>query len=166
MALYVVDSNFFIQAHRVTYPLDVATSFWNKVRELAERGLIVSIDKVENEIYKNEDALREWCIENLPADFFKDTKSILNSYRQVVAWAMSRSEHYRQKALSVFLDVDEADAFVVAYALADSANRIVVTQEKSEPESKKDIKIPDACNALGVESVNTVDMYRRLGESF
>ena len=25
---FVVDSNFFIQAHRVTYPLDVATGFY------------------------------------------------------------------------------------------------------------------------------------------
>jgi hypothetical protein len=31
MSIYLVDSNFFIQAHRATYPLDIATGFWNKV---------------------------------------------------------------------------------------------------------------------------------------
>ena len=56
MTVYVVDSNFFIQAHRVNYPLDIAYSFWNKVKELAEAGKIISIDKVKDELYdKNDD---------------------------------------------------------------------------------------------------------------
>jgi hypothetical protein len=60
MSVYVVDSNFFIQAHRVSYPLDVAFSFWNKVKQLANDGKIISIDKVKQEIYQNEDALKQW----------------------------------------------------------------------------------------------------------
>lgn len=35
MSIYVVDSNVFIQAHRAHYPLDVAVSFWAKVKQLA-----------------------------------------------------------------------------------------------------------------------------------
>lgn len=50
MAVFVVDSNFFIQAHRATYPLDIATGFWNKVKQLALDRVIVSIDKVKNEL--------------------------------------------------------------------------------------------------------------------
>ena len=73
MGVYVIDSNFFIQAHRDTYPLDVAFSFWSKVKQLAVEGKIISIDKVKDEIYDKNDALEAWCIENLPEDFFKDT---------------------------------------------------------------------------------------------
>ncbi len=47
MSVYVVDSNFFIQAHRATYPLDIAFSFWKKVKQLAEEGKIISIDKIK-----------------------------------------------------------------------------------------------------------------------
>lgn len=47
MAIFVVDSNFFVQAHRVTYSLDIAIGFWNKVKKLANDGKIVSIDKVK-----------------------------------------------------------------------------------------------------------------------
>lgn len=36
MPLYVLDTNVFIEAHRDTYPLDVATSFWNTLKKLAE----------------------------------------------------------------------------------------------------------------------------------
>ena len=166
MSIYVVDSNFFIQAHRATYPLDIAFSFWNKVKQLAEEGKIVSVDKVKNEIYRNNDALKEWCVANLPINFFKDSSQVMSSYGRVSVRAISKSTHYLAKALNEFLDADEADAFIVAFALADSVNRIVVTQEVSEPNRKGKIKIPDVCNAINVQFVNTMDMFRQLGESF
>ena len=73
MSRYLVDSNFFIQAHRAIYPLDVAPSFWKKVKVLATNGNILSIDKVKNEIFQNEDDLKNWCVNNLPSDFFHDS---------------------------------------------------------------------------------------------
>jgi len=166
MSVYVVDSNFFIQAHRVSYPLDVAFSFWNKVKQLADDGKIISIDKVKQEIYQNEDALKQWCVTNLPRDFFKDTATVMASYGQVAAWAASQSSHYLQNALAEFLHADEADAYIVAYVLADTNRRIVVTQEISEPNRRSKVKIPDACNALNVRFVNVIDMFRQLGETF
>ncbi len=63
MSVYVLDSNFFIQAHRANYPLDVALSFWSKVKQLAEEGKIISIDKVKKEIFDHEDELKHWCEE-------------------------------------------------------------------------------------------------------
>lgn len=167
MPIYVVDSNFFIEAHRATYPLDVANSFWNKVKLLADNRKIVSIDKVKREMYENhEDALKEWCVANLPRDFFKDSSQVMASYHQVIQWAVSRGGHYLPKALDEFLDADEADAFVVAYTLADAANRKIVTQEKSQPNRINKIKIPEAANALGVQYCNTIEMFRQLGETF
>jgi hypothetical protein len=73
MGIYVIDSNFFIQAHRANYPLDIAFSFWNKVKKLAEDGKIISIDKVKNELYDKNDALENWCRTNLLEDFFKES---------------------------------------------------------------------------------------------
>jgi hypothetical protein len=166
MSLYIADSNFFIQAHRVSYPLDIAHSFWNKVNQLARSGKIVSIDKVRDEIFDKNDALKDWCDLNLPVDFFKDTTSIMDEYRQVISWAVSRSNHYLPNAINEFLDSEEADAFIVAYGLADTNNRIVVTQEISEPYRKNKVKIPDACLALNVLYVNVMDMFRQLGETF
>ena len=166
MSVYVVDSNFFIQARRVSYPLDIAFSFWNKVRQLAEEGKIISIDKVRNEIYDKNDALEAWCKNYLPEDFFKDTSVVMEEYSQVSLWAISRGNHYVPNALNEFLDADEADAFIVAYALADSANRIIVTHEVSRPEMKRKIKIPEPCADMGVKFINTMDMFRQLRETF
>jgi hypothetical protein len=61
MSIFVVDSIFFIQAHRMVYPLDVVVSFWEVLRKLANDGFIISIDKVKNEIYQNNDELKLWC---------------------------------------------------------------------------------------------------------
>lgn len=166
MSVYVVDSNFFIQAHRTNYPLDVATSFWNKIIQLSEDGKIISIDKVKNEIYKNEDELKQWCEINLPDNFFKDTSSIIPQYSLVAKWAASRSGHYLPNALAEFLDADEADAWLIAYGLVDPAEIILVTHEISEPKRKNKVKIPDACTANGVQYCNTIEMLRQLGERF
>ncbi|MBS1776602.1 MAG: DUF4411 family protein [Bacteroidetes bacterium] len=166
MSVYVVDSNFFIQAHRASYPLDVATSFWSKVIQLAEDGKIVSIDKVKNEIFKNEDDLKQWCEINLPDNFFKDTSTIIPQYSQVATWAASKSGHYLPNALAEFLDADEADAWLIAYALVDPTQHILVTHELSEPNRKNKVKIPDVCIANGVQYCNTIEMLRQLGERF
>lgn len=166
MSVYVIDSNFFIQAHRASYPIDVAISFWNKVIQLATDGKIIGIDKVKNEIFKNEDELRQWCELNLPDHFFKDTSTLIPQYTQVAAWAASKSEHYLQNALAEFLDADEADAWLIAYALVNPTNYILVTHELSEPRRKNKIKIPDVCKAKGVQYCNTIEMFRQLGERF
>lgn len=166
MAVFVVDSNFFIEAHRNTYPLDIAIGFWNKVQELANSGTIISIDKVRNELYDNNDDLERWCKANLPKDFFKSTAEVMTEYSAVTAWAVSRSGHYLPNALNEFLDADEADAFLIAFCLADPTNRIAVTQEISEPNRRNKVKIPDGCRAVGINYNNTIEMFRQLGETF
>lgn len=166
MPVYVLDSNVFIQAHRLNYPIDVATGFWNTIRQLAEAGTIISIDKVKDELYDRNDVLEEWCRSNLPEDFFKDTSDVMPAYARVSAWAMSRNDHYLPNALNEFLDADEADAFIVAYCLADHENRILVTQEISEPNRINKVKIPDACGALNISSISTIGMFRQLGVTF
>lgn len=166
MSVYVVDSNFFIQAHRANYPLDVALSFWAKVQQLAHEGKIISIDKVKDELYNKNDELEAWCRAKLPEDFFKSTDEVMTQYSQVISWAVSKSGQYNQNALNEFLSSDEADAFLIAYTLADNANRILVTHETSSPNSKSRIKIPDVCMGVNVRFANTIDMLRQLGESF
>ncbi|MFH1297348.1 MAG: DUF4411 family protein [Bacteroidota bacterium] len=166
MPIYIVDSNFFIQAHRATYPLDIATGFWNKVRQLAESEIIVSIDKVKKELYDKNDELESWCRANLPDDFFKDTKDVMTEYSRVSAWAISMNHHYMPSAINEFLDADEADAFLISYSLSDIRNRHIVTQEISAPQKINRIKIPDCCDAFGVRYITTIEMFRELGETF
>ncbi|MCG8309062.1 MAG: DUF4411 family protein [Cytophagales bacterium] len=166
MAIFVVDSNFFIQAHRFTYPLDVAKGFWGKIKKMADAGTIISIDKVKYELYNKNDHLEKWCKANLPKDFFKDTSKVISEYGRVSAWAISKNGHYLTKAINEFLDADEADAFLIAYCLADPKSRFIVTYETGAPQKTSKIKIPDCCDALNVKYMNTIEMFRELNETF
>jgi hypothetical protein len=65
MTLFVLDTNFFIQAHRVNYPFDVAISFWNKVKQIASEKKIISIDKVKKEIYSDKEVEKLESIEKV-----------------------------------------------------------------------------------------------------
>lgn len=164
MAVYIVDTNFFIQAHLATYPLDVAIGFWVKIKDLAISGKLISIDKVRDEIYVNDDELREWCESNLPLTFFKNTEDTLPKYEEIIKWAYSKSNQYSPKALTDFSSATIADAWLVAYGY--THNLPIVTNEVSRPDSKGVIKIPDACMPFSVRTLKPIDMFRELGERF
>lgn len=161
---FVLDSNFFIQAHRFHYPMDIVPGFWTKVKELAHNGLIISIDKVQDELSLNKDDLSLLCPDNLPADFFKDTTSVVATYGDVSNWAYSKAHHYNAGALNEFLSATEADAWLVAFAKANGNS--IVTHEVSQPDGKKKVKIPDACAPFNITCVNTIEMFRHLGVQF
>jgi len=167
MKKYIVDSNFFIQAHRAYYPLDVVQSFWLKIQSLAFSGKLKSIDKVRKEIFDNsshEDDLIEWCKNSLPNDFFIETDSVIENYIKITTWANSMEHHYSAHAIQEFLETDLADPWLIALAM--SNNWTIVTYEKSEPNRKSKIKIPEVCNHFNVKYINTIEMLRELNEFF
>jgi hypothetical protein len=168
MSLFILDTNCFIQSHRITYPLDVFTTFWEKIKSLSYERKITSIDKVRDEIFKNDDELKEWIEKNLPEDFFQntETQNIIDNYIRIAQWADSKKDHYHEKAIKDFLKDDNADAWLIAYALTINEDCIIVTQEKSEPNRKSKIKIPDVCIAFGLPYKNLIEMFRMLGEKF
>ena len=56
------------------------------------------------------------------------------------------------------------DPFLIAYALADSANRTVVTTEVSKPSTQRqNRKVPDVCQSIGVASCGPFALNRTLG---
>ncbi|WP_321827812.1 DUF4411 family protein [Maribacter dokdonensis] len=167
MNKYILDSNFFIQAHRSIYPLDVVQSFWLKIKSLSQAGIITSIDKVKKEIFDNsshEDELKLWCDSNLSNEFFINTDTVLENYISIVNWTNSMSHHYTSNAIKEFLETDLADPWLIAFAM--SNNWTIVTYEKSQPERKNRIKIPEVCNHFNIRYINTIQMFRELKESF
>lgn len=162
---YVVDTNFFITAHRSHYPFDVVKSFWETVNKLASTGKIISIDKVKNEIYKNHDELKDWCLNYLPEGFFCDSSVSIPEYGKLISWAASKSSHYKSTAIKEFSDEDNADPFLIAYVLSNREEFKVVTYELNDG-SKKRIKIPAPCDEYGISYINPIQMFRELGVSF
>src|SRR5262249_41746308 len=107
------------------------------------------------------DELADW-ITAQPASFRLPARPEDQLALQVVSqWAAGAG--YHQAAVATFLQV--GDYFLVAQAL--SLGFTVVTQEAPDPVvSKKRIKIPDACKAVGVSWTTPFAMLRREGARF
>ena len=163
---YLVDSNCFIESKNVSNPLDVAVSFWNKIRDLAVSGKIYSIDKVREELLSVNDELSEWVKTNIPSSFFLSTASadVMTQYANTMAW--STGQGYQPAAIAEYAEHTRADAFLVAYAMTDPGNTKIVTNEVGGNGSVKRVKIPDACSPYCVKCVRIMQMLRELGETF
>lgn len=165
MNKYLLDSNVFIQAHRMYYPFDVVPGFWHKLIELADKEVIISIDKVRRELCdkNNPDELAIWCTSKVNKNFFVDTSMCVKSYGEVANWAYAQNQ-YTQNAKDEFLATDLADPWLVAYAIENDC--IIVTHETSAPAAKRKIKIPEACMHFGIRYITPIEMFRELNEQF
>ncbi|MEM6379577.1 MAG: DUF4411 family protein, partial [Bacteroidota bacterium] len=67
-------------------------------------------------------------------------------------------------AISQFLSIDVADAWLISYSLLHRT--CIITHEKSQPERKKSIKIPDVCDEFQIRYIQTIEMFRELNEKF
>ena len=165
--VYLIDSNVFIQAHRSKYPFDVMPSFWNKIKDFAQQGVIKSIDKVKVELVENGsdgDELKEWCKNDLPTSFFMNSQISIAQYTEIISWATSGERPYTNAAIRKFLATEYADPWLVAMTKLDS-NYIIVTEEVGNPQIKSDIRIPDVCLKFNLPYINTIELLRRLSIS-
>ena len=139
--------------------MDIFHGFWQKFAELAQNGSIFSSVKVREEIERGNDDLKQWCRDNLPSSFFlpfdESTSSI---FANLMQWA-SASTVYTEAAKQEFATV--ADAFVVATAAARQMK--VVTFETPDPNCRRRVKIPDACEAFDVAYCSLNDVLHELG---
>jgi hypothetical protein len=123
--------------------------------------VIYSIRKVRAELLKGTkgDLGREWATK-MPSTFFLDDigdSEVMKEYASAMNWASSDT-HYQAGAKAKFADADRADAFLLAYARAHGHE--IVTQEKSNPDKRREIPIPDAAIKLG--NVKTITIYELL----
>lgn len=158
---YIIDSNVFIQGKNFHYHFSFCEGFWDWVREGFDNGLIFSIHKVRAELAagKKGDEARQWA-EDMPKGFFLDDvgdAAVMREYGHVMNWAAT-NQHYQRAALDRFAEAMRADAFLLAYARAHG--HIVVTQELSQPEKKKEVPIPDAAHGIG--NIKTITIYELL----
>jgi hypothetical protein len=156
-AKYLLDANIFIQAHRTYYAFDICPGFWNSLVHFGQKGVVVSIDRVCNEL-KEGDVLDNWK-NKVARDIFlpSDNHETLTAYAEAVRWVQQQTR-FKAAAKSEF--AGDVDAWVIAYAK--SSDLIVVTHEEPSPNSKASVKIPDVCDALGVQWTNTFKMLRNL----
>ena len=160
---YLVDASVLMEAHRRYYRFGVCPGFWDCLIWHHKQGVVSSIDRVRKEIEDGKDALRQWVKKECPATFFKSTsdKVVGERYGEIISWAGTQNR-YRPEALAEFARA--ADGWLVAYA--GEHGLTVVTQEVAAPESKKEVKVPDVCDAFKVPCIDTFEMLERLNVRF
>ena len=155
---YLFDSNIFIRSKN-EMPIDLWPTFWTRVIELIHGGQIFTSIKVKEEIYHGDDELTGWMEATAPEDFYITLDSeILQKYAETQNWASS-SQQFKPEAKKEYATV--ADAYLVATAAAKGMT--IVTYEVSDPTCRKRVKIPDACNALGINYCDLNTALRSLG---
>ncbi|WZH53398.1 MAG: DUF4411 family protein [Nocardioides alkalitolerans] len=157
--MYLLDANAFMEASRLYYAFDIAPGFWSWLGDPALAGQVASIEAVKDEITAGTGDLVAWARARPPSFWLTDTADVVSAMAELSAWATDPARQYRQEAKDEFLD--SADYKLIAHAMA--IGGVVVTRERPAPESKKRIKIPDVCDAFGVDWTDPFSLYRTLG---
>ncbi len=140
-------------------PEDTWPTFWKRIAELMRDGKIFTSERVKNEIERGNDELTQWMKDHETLGFYCSVDGdVLLKYSEVQNWARN-ANRFTQVALNDFASV--ADAYLVATAAAKGWT--LVTYETPDPNCKKRVKIPDACNALGVGLCDLNTAFRDLG---
>jgi hypothetical protein len=165
---YLLDADILIRAKNDHYGMDFCPAFWAWLVIAGKAGQVCSIQAVCDELVMTadseseddaEDELSKWVRSDGNCLFLSHDQLLAEKMPVVSLWA--NSQKYTQGAISTFLGC--ADYFLVAYALAHGC--IVVTHEVSS-DSKKKLKIPDACRSLNIQCVKPFAMLRALGAKF
>ncbi|GAB18712.1 hypothetical protein GOEFS_062_00210 [Gordonia effusa NBRC 100432] len=155
--MFLVDSNVLIEAKNRYYAFDIAPGFWEWLEGAHATGEVGSIEAVKAELVGGADELAAWALTN--SSFFHPIDQATTAhFPALTAWAATRP--FTPAALAEFAG-NQADYQLVAHARGH--NHVVVTHERPDPNSRRRVKIPDACAAIGATCMDPFEMMRRTG---
>jgi hypothetical protein len=159
--VYILDTNVLIDANRDYYPLSVVPEFWEWIVYMGTHGKVKTIIDVFEELRVGDDELSSWAKR-------ADVIQALLLDEEITPEAVTKVtyEGYAPDLSDVEIDNLGRDPFIVAFALMDKDNRIVVTTEISKPtKTRQNRKLPDVCGHFGIRSCNTYQLIKQLGFS-
>lgn len=159
---YLLDTDVLVASKRIHYHPDFCQLFWDWIDAGHQGGTLYSIDKVQGELLggNDEDLLYQWCQRPNLSEFFLESKGAAAKWADLAQWASKRIPQYLPGALTKFLHVQSADAWLIALA-ASGKNWTIVTNEVRAPDSKRDVKLPDAASALNVPTISLAELLRK-----
>ncbi len=160
---YIIDTSSLTQAFRTYYSFEIAPSFWDFLETQFGNGSITTNDKVFEEIKLGKDKLFEWIARpNLKSKLIntKNETKIIRHYAHLMQWADSQTQ-YKSSAKERFAEFNNADAWVIACGL--EYDLTIVSMEVTAPQSKREIKIPDVCEAFSINHIDTFTFLSELG---
>lgn len=158
---YLLDSDVLIQAKNTYYAFDICPGFWEFLERERDNGEIRSIRQVRGELEAGNDDLAAWARLQGNRFFLDPTPGLTRAMQQVSQWVMT--EPFTEAAKREFLA--RADTFLVAHALAED-DTVVTNEVPNQPGQFGKVKIPTACDAVGVPHDRLLNVLRRRGAMF
>ena len=151
---YLLDTNVLITANREYYGMDICPGLWDWILENNVDGIVASVSSVARELQAGSDQLVQWSRRHSTTFFHDPDPNVSSAVRRVADWVNSQS--YAPRAIKWF--IDSADHMLIAHAMTEKF--VVVTHEKPS-NSRKKVKIPNVCEAFGIECWTPFAMLRR-----
>ena len=155
MNKFCLDTNALIEPWNKYYSMELCPDYWELLDSLAKEGTIFCTEEVERELSRTDDDLTDWVkirsylFKAINEDVQIKLRELLEKYPRLVDTIKDRSM---------------ADPWVIAHAMAEDA--IVVTKEILTLGSKKRIRIPDVCEALGIPWMDDHGFAQTIGIRF
>ncbi len=140
--LYLLDASVLITANNTYYPIEQVPEFWSWIQHQGESGNVKIPLEILEEIQpgrKENDSFLDWISDpkNEQALLLREDADA-DLVRTVV------SDGYADDLTDDELETVGRDPFLIAYALADTAGRCVVTSEVSKPRKQRQNRhVPD-----------------------
>ena len=161
---FLIDSNCLITPKHQYYAFDLTSTFWEELGKNIEKGNILILDKVFDEVIRGKDELSEWLKKYANYKINYDTEEILNKYKEII-FHIKNSSLYKSGAESEWSKSEIADGFLVATACVH--NYKIITNERANQNlnsinAAKTPKIPNIAKHFNVDCVNLFDVMREL----
>jgi hypothetical protein len=145
-------------ANRLYYPLGRVPEFWEWLVHMGATDQIKMPVEMIEEIRDGTDDLATWMSDRNHLDALQ-----LAEESDVALVQRVINEGYAPNLNDVQIQKIGHDPFLIAAALRNAADRIVVTTEVSKPTTiRANRRIPDVCNSLGIRWMDSFGMIRAL----
>ncbi|MEN4919730.1 DUF4411 family protein [Achromobacter spanius] len=164
---YLLDSDALIAAKDLYYKPSYCAGFWGWLNDCHAHGALSSIDKVRDELLRGNlaDHLVSWARQKDHEGFFQNSAGALRQFQALTQWAHQRQPSFKQPARDKFLRAESADIWLIAFAANYPGQYTIVTNEVSAPQSTTSIKLPDAAQHLGVQTINIFALLDRFAHN-
>lgn len=156
--LYLLDANVLIDANRDYYPMSRVPEFWAWLEYQAGQQAIAVVPEIYDELTVGDDDLTAWASKDeVRQALMLDEDPDYDLVSRVM------DEGYANDLTDDEVDRLGRDPFLVAHALIEINQRVVVTTEVSKPSKKRANRhVPDVCSSFDVRWINTFQLIQEL----
>ena len=160
--LYLLDASLLITANNTYYPVDSVPEYWAWLQHHAEQGNLKMPLEIFEEVKDGPDGTKDLLFGWIQTAAVK--KALVFS-EKVNASLVEKviTKGYAANLTDTETEQLGRDPFLVAYAMVDPENRMVVTSEVSKPSlTRQNRRLPDVCKTMKVQSCGPFALNRAL----